>query len=301
MNSDIGIDEPIIRYYDSDYPSEFFSTYPENFDETTVSQGLSHDVGRYLDLAKSAKGPILEVCCGTGRVAIPLARAGHHVTAVDIAGGMLDRFRQNLKRESTETRAHIELIHQDATTLTLDRDDYALAIVAFNSLLCIADAQDQLRTLTAIARHLRPGGKLAVDIANPLAMDPGGQPYTKPFFTRRSAATGLRYTRFSMYSPFDENNRQRIYGWYDEEDADGCVKRSHYSMYWRPIFKTEVQLMLQTAGLRFDAMAGGHQHEPFTAQSPRMFITALRDADVRPSAAGGNETQSAIRLHGDFI
>ena len=78
-------------------------------------------------------------------------------------------------------------------------------------------------------------------------------------------------------------------------------KRSHYSMYWRPIFKTEIQLMLQTAGLRFDAMAGGHQHEPFTAQSPRMFITARRDADVRPNAAGANETQSAIRSHGDFI
>ena len=301
MNSDIGIDEPIIRYYDSDYPSEFFSAYPENFDETTKYQGLRHDVGRYLDLAKSAEGPILEVCCGTGRVAIPLARAGHDITAVDIAGGMLDRFRQNLRHESPETRAHIELIHQDATALTLDRDDYALTIVAFNSLLCIPDAQDQLRAIIAIARHLRPGGKLVLDIVNPLAMDPGGQPYTKPFFTRRSAATGLRYTRFSMYSPFDENNRQRIYGWYDEEDADGRVKRSHYSMYWRPIFKTEIQLMLQTAGFRLDAMAGGHQHEPFTAQSPRMFITARRDADVHQDTERRDEIQSAMRLHGDFI
>lgn len=59
--------------------------------------------------------------------------------------------------------------------------------------------------------------------------------------------------------------------------------------------------MLQTAGFRLDAMAGGHQHEPFTAQSPRMFITARRDADVHQDTDRRDEIQSAMRLRGDFI
>ena len=88
-----------LRYYDSDYPSEHFSDHAENFDDTTVAQGLRHDVTRYLEIAAEVDGEILELCCGTGRVAMPLAarieRVDPHVGVVGIPG-----FRQIVRFES---------------------------------------------------------------------------------------------------------------------------------------------------------------------------------------------------------
>ena len=69
----VGLDEAhaSLEYYDSDYPSPT-GPIAENFDETTEFQGLAHDLEAYLRIADKTGGPVLEPCCGTGRVAIPL-------------------------------------------------------------------------------------------------------------------------------------------------------------------------------------------------------------------------------------
>ena len=45
-------------------------------------------------------------------------------------------------------------------------------------------------------------------------------------------------------------------------------------MYWRPIFRHELQLMLRHAGFAIESLEGGHRAEPYTATSPRMFVQA---------------------------
>ena len=93
MNHGLPDTDPSIHYNDSDYPSPDHGCYPENLDATTELQGVAHDVDRYLEIAAGIEGPILEVGCGTGRVCIPLARAGHEVHGVDISSGMLSLLR----------------------------------------------------------------------------------------------------------------------------------------------------------------------------------------------------------------
>ena len=276
MNADADSTSSIVHYYDGDFPSSEFSLYPENFDEVTVYQGLAFDVARYRELASATGGPVLELCCGTGRVAIPLAREGFEVTGVDIASGMLEQFAANLARESDGVRARTRLVHQDATRLALEERNFRLAVIAFNSLLCITDFRGQLDALRAAADHLAPGGLLALDIVNPLRLKLHGDDTPRPFFTRRNPHNGNTYTRFAMVDAFDENHRQRLHGWYDEVDAGGVVRRRGYSVYWRPIFRFEVELMLERAGFELLAIEGGHSREPYTAQIPRMFIQARR-------------------------
>ena len=96
----------------------------------------------------------------------------------------------------------------------------------------------------------------------------------KPFFTRKNRISGNTYTRFAMMGPFDSNHKQQLYGWYDEILPDGSVKRLQYSLYWRPIFRFEIELMLREAGMRLLQIEGGHRKEPYTLQSPRMFLIA---------------------------
>lgn len=279
MNAGIAECDPSILYYDGDYPSKDYNTYPENFDATTVYQGLAFDIARYLDLAAETKGDILELCCGTGRVAIPLANAGHNVTGVDVSQGVLEQFKNKLSDLTSEAKNKINIIQQDITQLSLDKKNYRLAIIAFNSLLCIPNFKQQIQALKCVAKHLDENGKLVLDIVNPLALQFNGDPHPKLFFTRKNPGNGNTYTRFSMCSAFDEEQKQRLFGWYDELDLHGVVTRKFYSMYWRPIFRYEIELMLMASGFCIEKIEGGHQKEPYTTQSPRMFIQACKMPD----------------------
>lgn len=283
MNASAPPDDPVIDYYDSDYPSAFHNPHPENFDEVTAFQGVRDDVARYEDLAGAIDGKILELCCGTGRVALPLAARGHRVTAVDMSAPMLERFRINMNRWPPEVAERLTLVQQDICQLDLQDKDFALCIIPFNSLLLILDLESQRAALHRAGRHLRPGGELIVDVLNPLQLTLGGSPIPKPFFTRTNTLTGQRYTRFAMADPLDEHQRQRLHGWYDEVGPDRHLKRIHYSMRWRPIFRFELELMLETAGFTITSIEGGHHSEPFKADSPHMFTRARRIAAVTPS------------------
>jgi SAM-dependent methyltransferase len=276
MNPGLPDTHASIAYYDGDYPSKTLSLYPENFDDVVAYQGVANDVERYIGLAIAEGAPVLELCCGTGRVAIPIARAGMATTAVDISNGMLETFRTTLGREEASVRALITLSCQDIRELSLPRRDYRFCFFAFNSLLCIPTFEGQLAALKAAASHLAPGGLLAVDAVNPLKLKLEGNPVPVPFFTRINPRTGNHYTRFAMSDPVDIEQCQRLHGWYDEVGTNGQVTRSAYSLQWRPIFRHELELMLRFVGLEIEAIEGGHLREPLTAQSSKLFVLARK-------------------------
>lgn len=276
MNPRVQENDPTYHYYDSDYPSEFLGNYRENFDEITKFQGIAFDVQRYRELAKQASGAVLDLCCGSGRIGIPLARDGHRVVAVDIAEPMLAQFAAHLQGEPPEVVQRIEMLRADVAALALDRQ-FELVLCAFNSLLLIPDPEAQLAVLRVAREHLTPEGRFMLDVVNPLALKIDGDPVPTPFFTRRNPHSGNTYTRFAMVSPLDENQRQRLHGYYDEVDPQGVVHRRYYSFTWRPIFRSELELMLRIAGLTIVKLEAGHRGEPFaSARSPRMFIEARR-------------------------
>ncbi len=276
MNSTLPDDDPSILYNDSDYPSKDHGPFPENFDAVTDAQGVAHDVERYIEIASGVRGPVLEIGCGSGRVGIALARVGIDIYGVDISAGMLARYNEKLQKEPTELQRRIHLVKADATKLDLDRRDFALALLPFNTLLCIPDFQQQQSALNAISAHMRPNGRLIIDIINPHRLNMHGDPAPKPFFTRRNVWTGRQYTRFAATSPIDAEQRQKLYGWYDELREDGAVERKPYSITWRPLFRFEAELMLEKAGFKIEKIEGGHRGEAFTPESPKMFIWAQK-------------------------
>jgi SAM-dependent methyltransferase len=130
---------------------------------------VTEDVDLYLQLATEVGGPVLELAAGTGRIAIPLARAGHRVVAVDIDPAMLARARVTMGPASAAEQGGsgaLELVEAD---LTLFRSDerFGLVILALNSFMLLDDDTARAAALVTMRTHLRPGGVAVVDIVTP--------------------------------------------------------------------------------------------------------------------------------------
>lgn len=277
MNIDVDLNSPVFEYYDSDYPSKDNNPIPENFDATTVYQGLAYDTGRYIEIAKETGGPILELCCGTGRVTIPMAQAGFDITGVDLSPYFLKQCEGKVAKADGDISKRINLVEQDITNLDLDEKQFKMAYIAFNSLICLPYFDLQCLALKAIRKHLAPSGVLVIDIINPLGLNFQGDNTPKLFYTRKNIHNGNCYSRFAMMGPLDENQRQELHGWYDEIDSKGIVNRKYYTQYWRPAFRYEIELMLKESGFSIKTIEGGHKKEAYTSQSPRMFIQAIAE------------------------
>lgn len=122
------------------------------------------DVDLYLALAGRTGGPILELAAGSGRIALPLAEAGHEVVAVDLDPAMLARARSAWAARPARTSAgSLELVEADLLGVGLGAR-FGLVILALNSLLLLGTAERQAAALAVAARHLRPDGRAVVDV-----------------------------------------------------------------------------------------------------------------------------------------
>src|SRR5688500_17104098 len=100
-----------------------------------------------------------------------------------------------------------------------------------------------------VSKLMRPGGLFALDIWNPLMLNLQVDEMPEDYFSRRRTDNGNKYTRYAATGPMNVNQVQPVYGWYDEIQPNGIVKRTAYNMEWRIIFRYELTLMLEKAGL----------------------------------------------------
>ncbi len=229
-----------------------------------------HDVPFWLALAERESGPIVEWGAGTGRVAVPLADAGHGVTAVELSEQMVERGR---KKGGT-----VEWVAGDMRTARLDRR-YGLAICAFNSFLCLLTTDEALAFLRNAREHLGPGGLLGIEVSafspEELAEDPGG-PSLRHDLTR-DLPDGGRLDRFSLsrYDAASQIMEMRLF--YEVSDASGVQKSSRaHDLAIRISNRDELLLMLRLAGFDVEAVHGGFDAEPFTAESDHLIVLARR-------------------------
>jgi ubiquinone/menaquinone biosynthesis C-methylase UbiE len=129
--------------------------FVDRYDEWSAQ--MTADVPFYVELARSADGPIIELAVGTGRVAIPVAQAtGRRVIGIDTSPGMLEQARVRAAEQGVE----LDLREADMRDLFLD-DLAALIYCPFRALLHLPTWTDRRRTFERVASSLRPGGRFA--------------------------------------------------------------------------------------------------------------------------------------------
>ena len=120
------------------------------------------DVPFWLERARAARGPTLEVACGNGRILVPLRAAGIDIDGLDIDGTMLDDARRKLAAQKLEAT----LVQGDMREFRMARR-YGLIYIPFNSFQHNLTSEDQIATLASCREHLLPGGTLVVNVFSP--------------------------------------------------------------------------------------------------------------------------------------
>ncbi|WP_299275149.1 class I SAM-dependent methyltransferase [uncultured Psychroserpens sp.] len=113
-------------------------------------------------ISKKTNGRILELCCGTGRLTLPIAKAGHHITGVDYTASMLNKAKTKASKEGLE----IEFIEADIRTLDLS-ETYDLIFIPFNSIHHLYENDDLFKALNVVKKHLKADGLFLLDCFNP--------------------------------------------------------------------------------------------------------------------------------------
>ncbi len=228
-----------------------------------------YDLPFWLSLADREAGPVIEWGAGTGRLAAPLATAGHDVTAVELSRQMIERGREKSRS--------VDWVEGDMRSASLEQR-YGLAVCAFNSFLCLKSVDDALAFLSNAREHLVPGGVLGIEVSafSPEELvDPPGGPTLRHDFTRELSEGRLDRFSVSGYDAATRLMHMRLF--YERYDASGSLEnRKAHDLEIRTTNRDELVLMLKLAGFAVEAIYGDFDGEPFTSTSDHLIVLARR-------------------------
>ena len=211
---------------------------------------MTEDVPYYVDLAREADGPIVELMVGSGRVAIEVVReTGKPVLGIDSSPAMLEVARDR------SVGLPLELRLGDVRDLELD-EPAALIYVPYRSLLHLRGWHEKRRVFERVAASLQPGGRFAF---NAFA-------FSHHVAARLDGATTERdgIVTTLRYAPAD--NRVDI------ERDDGAL----IHLWWAT--KSEWEGLIDVAGLEVEAVYGGFDGRPLADDSPELVFVTRKPA-----------------------
>lgn len=237
--------------------------------DSVPSYHARNDMDFYVARARAAKGPVLEVGCGTGRILLASAEAGATVTGLDGSEVLLGRCREKLAAEPDTVRQRVSLHHGDARDFDLGRQ-FALITSPFRVFQHMTTAGDQLRALASIRRHLAPGGTFIFDVFNPsfekLISDRSAEQEETPLQRLPDGRYFRRCYRIGKVRWLDQVNETDLI--YYVSDGPGKPEQRyvhHFDMRW--YLPAEMEHLLARAGFRVAAVYGDFDERPLTDAS----------------------------------
>ena len=239
---------------------------------------LKDDIPLILSLATQADGPVLELGCGSGRLLLPLAQAGHAVTGLDLSGAMLDRARARVGQLDTAVQNRITLHQADMTNVALpESPQFGLALVPYNTLFHLDTAQ-ALAMLRRVKGVLGENGRLFIDIANPI--DIASTPEDALLSLENvltDPETGELIVHLASNRLDTAEQTLHITWIYDVSAPNGGpVQRTVATGAYHYRYPHQLELLLQEAGFKLLHLWGSYDQSPYDETSDRLLILATK-------------------------
>ena len=242
---------------------------PELYD--LLFDSLDFDIPYWVETAKTAAGPVLEIACGTGRVLLPILKAGVDIEGLDSSPAMIARLKAKAAASGLAVRAETA----DMRSFEMGRR-YARIFCGFNGFAHCETTGDQLACLRSSLDHLEPGGALVLHMSYP---GPAywSEPEGRAVLEHEVALPGGKLQLW-------DNRRKDIVGqrqdseveiW--ELDAAERPKAVHkFSTAQRWVYRYELELLFAAAGFARWEFLGGFDGRPLRAPDDQMIAWAFK-------------------------
>jgi SAM-dependent methyltransferase len=230
---------------------------------------------------KSAGEAVLEIACGTGRIAIRLAQEGVNMVGLDHSPKMLE-----VARQKSAGLNNIHWVEADMRSFDLDqmvwlRQTFGLAIIPGEAFHNLNTPQDQFLCLDCIKRHLNPGGKLVLHLDYPdfrwfadLLGEKGGRFDEEETFVNPETGRQVHTRRAWSFESSTQTAVSQT-AW-EEIDEDGQVV-DHWQtkpIRLHVVFRFEIEHLLARTGFTVEGLFGDFYRNPLQDNSPNMIWVA---------------------------
>jgi ubiquinone/menaquinone biosynthesis C-methylase UbiE len=251
--------------------SEGWDAYAPFYDWENAQTVARRDIGFWQRLALGNAGPVLELGCGTGRVSIPVAKAGARLVGIDLSAPMLARARRRLTRARLTDRAR--LVRGDIRHLPFrSRPGFGLVMAPYGILQSLTRERDLQATLESVARVLRPRGLFGLDLVPDL---PRWSEYQ-----RRASLKGRRdsKTTVTLIESVRQDRRRKL-TIFDQEYVErrGRARTIHrFALTFRTLSVPQMARRLDKAGFAVEAILGDYQGGPWDERADVWVILARK-------------------------
>lgn len=246
--------------------NQFSFTNAELYD--IFNSKCTEDVSMYLELCSNAH-TVLELGIGTGRIAIPLAKAGIDVVGVDNSTTMLDSLQKKIKKNACH---NIKVINQDMCKLDLKQSfDYVICpFCTFNFLLTL---DEQESALSALRKHLTTKSDIIFDLMTPYTFPYVMQECNNLFFD----SVGVEDNVVEIYVNSQFNQQNQIFTQernFKIRNRNTLISEKQTIMYNRIFLLGEFKLLLEKCGFRIINIWGDYKLSPFKNDSKNLIVSA---------------------------
>jgi SAM-dependent methyltransferase len=246
--------------------------YAAFYDWENVRTFGRRDIAFWRDLARRERGPVLELGCGTGRLLMPVARAGIAVTGIDRSAAMLTRARLRARRLSRSGRPSI--VRGDIRALPFPRASFGLVMAPYGMLQSLLSDRDLDCTLAEAARVLRGGGLFGVDLVPDL---PAWAEYGPRVRLSGARPDGVTVT---LVEAVRQDRRRRL-TIFDEEFIERRGRRERrrrFSLTFRTLAIEDTVKRIERAGCQIEAVLGDYRGGPWDERADVWMILARKPA-----------------------
>lgn len=230
------------------------------------------DVPFFLEEARRTPGRLLELMAGTGRVTLPLVRAGADVTCVDNSPMMLAVLREKLAREGLSA----DVREMDVRALAFDRR-FDLVLIPFHALAELPSVEDQQAALKSIYVHLADGGRFVCALHNPPVRLKSVDGQLRLIGKYPLPDTQGRLLAWILQTHDPRRQQVEIAQFFEEYDQAGqMTARRMIELHVNFVEKTCFEAMIRAAGFEIEALYGDYARSPFDESTSPFMIWVLR-------------------------
>jgi ubiquinone/menaquinone biosynthesis C-methylase UbiE len=260
-----------------------WDTYAPFYDWENAQTLGRRDVPFWRRVASAAGGPVLELGCGTGRVSLPLARAGVELVGIDRSAPMLARAMKaaarkavarsfsRASRRSPQGSGSVRFVRGDIRQLPFEDETFPMVLAPYGILQSLIRPRDLAATLASVARVVARGGTFGIDLVPDV-------PKWREYENRvqlRGRAGGAQLTLIESVRQDPARHLTTFEQTYVERRGDH-TREHRFDLTFRTLSVRQMTRQLERAGFRIDAVLGDYRGRPWDDRADVWIIMAKK-------------------------